>query len=89
MESSHEPPENTSEYSGPYEGDERDPVQLGAILPETTAEIKRRAESDLATANRHYIELENDRAAGKPVTDEELQAAKIRIMELQQEAKDD
>jgi hypothetical protein len=58
-------------------------------LPETAAEIKRRAESDLATASRLYIELENDRAAGKPVTDDQIEAAKLRVMELQQEAKED
>ncbi len=62
------------------------PALLGDILPETMEEIRRRSEApDLEKARRTLVNLLRD-AHANPA---DVESARLTIMELEQEAKDD
>lgn len=62
------------------------PALLGDILPETIDEIRRRSEApELEKARRTLVNLLRDAHADR----DEIESARLTIMELEQEAKDD
>jgi hypothetical protein len=72
------------EYSGPYEGDERDPKLIGDITPGVVEEIRwRSAYADLMAARARVLRLGEERMSGS-ITDAEYRAEVAELTRLEE-----
>lgn len=71
------------QYSGAHPGDERDPKQLGDVLPEVLDSVEAAGNDEVTIARQRLADLIDVKNKGQQVSDEALEQARQALHDAQ------